>query len=168
VQAAHPRRPRANAAATARIGIRRSSTRPRGGDVDARHFAREHAQIGHVLAAFGTPVENLDPRAHLEQVVISPIRSGFIITPSTTTSEPGVISAATIGNAAEDGSAARRRAAAVVPGDRPASPPTLALALDADLGAEMGEHLLRMVARRLRSTTSSSRARSDPRAGRRT
>jgi hypothetical protein len=34
-----------------------------------------------------------------------PVRSGFIMTPSRITSEPGVISAATSGNAAEDGSA---------------------------------------------------------------
>ena len=38
-------------------------------------------------------------------VVKSPERSGFVMTPSTTMSEPGTISAATIGNAADDGSA---------------------------------------------------------------
>ena len=38
------------------------------------------------------------------RVARSPVRSGFIITPSMTTSEPGTISAATSGNAAEDGS----------------------------------------------------------------
>ncbi len=39
------------------------------------------------------------------RVAISPVRRGFIITPSTTMSEPGTISAATIAKAAEDGSA---------------------------------------------------------------
>ena len=39
------------------------------------------------------------------RVVRSPLRSGLSITPSRITSEPGVISAATSGNAAEDGSA---------------------------------------------------------------
>ena len=38
-------------------------------------------------------------------VVTRPMRDGFIITPSITMSEPGAIAAATIGNAAEDGSA---------------------------------------------------------------
>ena len=38
-------------------------------------------------------------------VLRSPVLSGFIITPSTTMSEPGTISAATIGNAADEGSA---------------------------------------------------------------
>ena len=38
-------------------------------------------------------------------VASSPERSGFVITPSTTTSDPGTMSAATMGNAAEDGSA---------------------------------------------------------------
>ena len=38
-------------------------------------------------------------------VVSRPERSGLVITPSTTMSEPGVMSAATIGKAAEEGSA---------------------------------------------------------------
>ena len=37
-------------------------------------------------------------------VVRSPVLSGFIITPSTTMSDPGTISAATMGNAADEGS----------------------------------------------------------------
>ena len=38
-------------------------------------------------------------------VAISPVRSGLVMTSVRITSEPGTISAATIGNAAEDGSA---------------------------------------------------------------
>ena len=81
---------------------------------------------------------------------MSPMRSGFIITPSIVTSEPGTISAATSGKAAEDGSAgtttsvprsvgcpvsAMRAAVAVRPVRR-----------HRDLGAEQAQHPLGVVA----------------------
>ena len=72
-------------------------------------------------------------------VVIRPVRSGFIITPSNMTSEPGTISAATIGNAAEDGSAGTTTGAACkfgLAGQRDAAA-MRAIAARRDLGAEM-------------------------------
>ncbi len=85
-------------------------------------------------------------------VVSRPVRSGFIITPSRITSEPGTISAATSGNAAEDGSAGTTIGAGASSG-WPVSvmrrPPAPIAARPCTLGAEMGEHLLGMVAGRL-------------------
>ena len=84
-------------------------------------------------------------------VVSRPVRSGLVITPSRMISEPGTISAATSGNAADDGSAGTTTGAASSSGwpfsvmRRPCSPNSS----DADLGAEMLEHLLGVVAGRL-------------------
>ena len=78
------------------------------------------------------------------------MRSGFIITPSTTMSEPGTISAATIGNAADDGSAGTTTVVG-----RNSGRPTSVIrrpspsGCDRDLGAEMGQHFLGVVARGL-------------------
>ena len=83
-------------------------------------------------------------------VVKSPERSGLVMTPSTTMSEPGTISAATIGNAAEDGSAGTTTGVGLSSGR-----PTRSMrrpspsGVDLHLGAEMGQHLLGVVARRL-------------------
>ena len=63
-------------------------------------------------------------------VVRSPVRSGFIITPSTTMSDPGTISAATIGKAADEGSAGTTTGFGRIPGGRRVDPPPLALDLD--------------------------------------
>ena len=88
------------------------------------------------------------------------MRSGLIITPSTTTSEPGAINAATIGKAADEGSAGTTTGRGLqfgAAGER--DPAALALRRDDDLGAEMGEHLLGVVARGLRFDRPSSRPR---------
>ena len=66
--------------------------RPRLRNVDAVEIAGAHAQVRDLLAAFEPAVENVDlARPFRCSVVNSPVRSGLIITPSTTTSEPGVI-----------------------------------------------------------------------------
>ncbi len=84
-------------------------------------------------------------------VVNRPVRSGFIITPSKITSEPGTISAATIGKAADDGSAgtvtrAGCKLGLAHEGDAAA---VVAVWLDPHAGAEMAEHAFGVVARRL-------------------
>ena len=72
------------------------------------------------------------------------------MTPSRITSEPGTIRAATSGNAAEDGSAGTTIGCGTSSGwpisvmRRPCCP-----RLDPHLGAEMAQHLLGMIARRL-------------------
>ena len=67
------------------------------------------AQIADRLAALLAPVRDGDVRAHFAQALsIRPVRRGFSITPSTVISEPGTISAATSGNAADDGIARHR------------------------------------------------------------
>ena len=65
-------------------------------------------------------------------------------------SEPGAISAATIGKAADEGSAGTltRVGAQFRPADQ-SDPAPLALDLDPYVGAEMGEHFLGVVARGL-------------------
>ena len=84
-------------------------------------------------------------------VVNSPVRSGLVITPSSTMSEPGTISAATIGKAAEDGSAGTatwrggQLGLAFSAMRRPCAPS----GSDHDLGAEMAQHALGVVAGRL-------------------
>ncbi len=94
-----------------------------------------------------------------------PARSGFIITPSITMSEPGVTSAATMGKAADDGSAGTTTGRALSSGRpvrviRRPSPPARR-----DFGAEMDEHFLGMVARGLAFDDGGrGRARSSPQA----
>ena len=80
------------------------------------------------------------------------MRSGLVITASRIKSEPGTISAATIGNAAEDGSAgtttlARLELGLALQGNAAA---VLAMRLAGELGAEMFEHAFGVVARGLR------------------
>ena len=84
-------------------------------------------------------------------VVIRPVRSGLVITSVRMTSEPGTISAATIGNAADDGSAGTTTGAGDELGLALERDPAAvrAVALDRDLGAEMREQLLGVVAARL-------------------
>ena len=65
------------------------------------------------------------------------MRSGFIITPSTTMSEPGTIRAATIGKAADEGSPGTTTARAQFRAADERDPPSVALGRDSDLGAEM-------------------------------
>ena len=88
-------------------GIRRSSQAPgQAGTVDAGEAAVPHAQVRNRLAAFLALVQAFDRwRPSRSRVVIRPVRRGFIMTPSMITSEPGVIRAATSGNAADEGSA---------------------------------------------------------------
>ena len=86
-------------------------------------------------------------------VVSSPIRNGFIITPSSMMSEPAVIIAATRGNAAEDGSAgttiALRHKFRLAVERHVAAATKIAVRLNADRRSEISEHFLRVVAGRL-------------------
>ena len=82
----------------------------------------------------------------------SPVRSGFIIMPSMTMSEPGTISAATSGKAAEEGSAGTTTGVGLSSG-RPSSVILRPSAPNGSLAirrAKMRQHLLGMVAARLR------------------
>ena len=91
------------------------------------------------------------PRPSPCSVVSRPVRSGLIITPSRISSEPGTISAATSGNAADDGSAGTTTGAASSSG-WPSSVmrrPCCAVRRRPARGAEMLEHPLGVVARRL-------------------
>ena len=84
-------------------------------------------------------------------VANSPVRSGLSMTPSRITSEPGTISPATSGNDAEDGSAGTVIGAGVkfrLAGERDA-PAVRAFVLDPHGRAEMAQHPLGVVARRL-------------------
>ena len=80
--------------------------RARGGHVHAGQLAVANPQIGDLLAALLAPVENVDPRAHLEQSgEEARCAAGSSSPPSTTMSEPLTSKAAAIRKAAEDGSA---------------------------------------------------------------
>ena len=88
-------------------------------------------------------------------VVRSPVRSGLVITPARITSEPGTISAATSGKGGRGrigGNLHRCRLEFRLAGQHDAAA-VLALRRGAHAGAEMDEHSLGMVARRLLSTT---------------
>ena len=126
--------PRANAAATARIGIfvdHRGRARRRHVDAaSVRSRARANRRPprrprrARRAFRFGRPFRAASSA--------SPDRNGLVITPSTTMSEPGMISAATIGNAADEGSAGTltglgRSSGRPTQGD----PPPFALDLDA-------------------------------------
>ena len=86
--------------------IRRSS-RARAPPARRRRAAPSaHAEVGHLLAAIAAQRSSVSISAPISRsVVMRPVRSGLVITSVRTTSEPGTISAATIGNAADDGSA---------------------------------------------------------------
>ena len=76
-----------------------------GRHLDALERAGAHAQVGDLLAAVVARCQRLDLRAHLAQRREQPGAQRIGHHPSRITSEPGTISAATSGNAADDGSA---------------------------------------------------------------
>ena len=79
--------------------------RARGRHLDAAQRGRPHAEIGHLLAAAcrrAAPASLMSAPIS-RKVVMSPVRSGLVMTSVRITSEPGTISAATVGNAAEEG-----------------------------------------------------------------
>ena len=116
---------------------RAASRRARGTAPSARRHRREPA-----LSSIEAPISR--------SVVNRPVRSGLVMTSDRTRSEPGTISAATIGNAAEDGSAGTTTPAPCSsgwPGQRdPAA--MAALRRRDDLRPEMLQHLLGVVAGR--------------------
>ena len=82
-------------------------------------------------------------------VVNRPVRSGFVITSVSTMSEPATISAATIGNAADDGSAGTMTPAPCSSGWPVSDDPAAVAAFVGhgdDLGAKMLQHQLGVVA----------------------
>ena len=144
--------PSAKAAATARIGYSSiiDGARAAGTSTPARREKRAR-----ISATSSPPSSRLFSSAISApiscSVVSRPLRSGLVITPSITISEPSTISAATSGKAAEDGSAGTRTVArdqfrASFQRDLAAM---RAIRLADDRRAEMGEHFFGMIARGL-------------------
>ena len=145
--------PSANAAATARIGYSSiidgarsaGTSTPLSADALTRKSAiSSPTSLRRLSVSMSAPISR--------SVVIRPVRSGLVITSVSMISEPGTISAATIGNAADDGSAGTTTGAGASSGSplsvilRPCAPSgsTVTLAPKCD------EQLLGMVAARLR------------------
>ena len=152
VQAAHPRRPGGEGRGDRedRIFVDHRG-RARGGHVDARERARPHAQVGDLLAALDARVENGDLGPHLEERRQQPgaqrvrhdaldhdVRAG-----DDQRRHDRERRRRRVGRH-DDRTGPKFRAADEV------DPAPVALARDRHLGAEMGQHLLGMVARGLR------------------
>ena len=110
-------RPRAHAAATASIGYSSIIRGARSAGIAAPVKTPARARI----SATGSPPSSRRFSSAISAPISSrhsskPVRSGLMPTPSTITSEPGTISAATSGKAAEDGSPGTRIGAAVSSG----------------------------------------------------
>ena len=135
--AAHaPSAPSAKAAATARIGYSSIIDGARSGGTSTPFSARvARGDVADRLAAVLALVrDRRGPRPSRAGSSKRPVRSGFSSTPSTVTSEPGVISAATSGKAADDGSPGTadraRRSARWPPARRMRRPSARVLDLD--------------------------------------
>ena len=141
--------PSAKLAATASTGYSSIIEGARAAGTSTPRSAEDaHAQVGHLLPAVARRSSASMSAPISRKVVISPVRSGFVMTSVRTTSEPGTISAATIGNAAEEGSAGTRSPGRTKLGlapERDAAACRPRRPTD-DVGTEMGEQALGVVA----------------------
>ena len=155
-QLARPRirvSPEAKAAATARIGYSSIIEGARAAGTSTPRARGAHAQIGDLLAALDAAVSNVDAAPISSSVVSRPERSGLVITPSTTMSEPATIRAATSGKAAEDGSAGTTTGCGRRSGRPSSGDPAAVLAIGSTftVAPKCAQHFLGVVARGLGS-----------------